>query len=173
MTTDLYDDAIVDVVGPDTVLSTTYTVKVRACAVILLLVLLTRTQDVYLREATPKQLDFVSPFSLTCTADRKTKIHFFVLYFDVFFTVTGDRVPAHTQAHIIRPDEASLAEVWPVGGKKPPQRRKSQSENREKVVSFSTGPQSEPTHWKQTLFLLRDPIIVEEGAFRLLYCTAS
>lgn len=29
--------------------------------------------------------------------------------------------------------------------------------------SFTTGPESEPTHWKQTLFLLREPIVVQEG----------
>ena len=38
-------------------------------------------------------------------------------------------------------------------------------EAREKVRSFSTGPRSTPTHWKQTLFLLREPIVVDEGAF--------
>lgn len=32
-----------------------------------------------------------------------------------------------------------------------------------KVTSFSTGPASEPTHWKQTLFLLREPITAHEG----------
>ena len=32
-----------------------------------------------------------------------------------------------------------------------------------KYVSFSTGPQSVPTHWKQTLFLLREPIVAHEG----------
>ena len=30
-------------------------------------------------------------------------------------------------------------------------------------VSFTTGPESEPTHWKQTLFLLKEPIVVQEG----------
>jgi len=32
-----------------------------------------------------------------------------------------------------------------------------------KITSFSTGPKSTPTHWKQTLFLLREPLVVVEG----------
>ena len=32
-----------------------------------------------------------------------------------------------------------------------------------KGQSFTTGPESEPTHWKQTLFFLREPITVSEG----------
>ncbi|KDR16996.1 protein arginine N-methyltransferase 3 isoform X3 [Zootermopsis nevadensis] len=30
-------------------------------------------------------------------------------------------------------------------------------------VSFSTGPHAKPTHWKQTVFLLEEPIIVKQG----------
>jgi hypothetical protein len=61
-----------------------------------------------------------------------------------------------------------LAEVWPVGGKPAPQRRQSLDESvrekeLQKIVSFSSGPKSIPTHWKQTLFLLREPITVSEG----------
>ena len=33
----------------------------------------------------------------------------------------------------------------------------------EKVVSFTTGPSGTPTHWKQTLFYLEEPLKVEEG----------
>lgn len=32
-----------------------------------------------------------------------------------------------------------------------------------KGQSFTTGPESEPTHWKQTLFLLKEPIVIQEG----------
>ena len=55
------------------------------------------------------------------------------------------------------------AEVWPVGGKPAPKRRPSSNAEKEKDASFSTGPQSIPTHWKQTLFFLREPITVSEG----------
>lgn len=43
-------------------------------------------------------------------------------------------------------------------------------ERKEKITSFSTGPESIPTHWKQTVFLLKEPIGVEEGTFSLIPC---
>lgn len=101
------------------------------------------------------------------TADRKTKINTLILYFDTFFTVSGHAVPPATEVSVIKEGDVILAEVWPVGNKPPPQRRKSQSQSdvfKEKITSFSTGPKSIPTHWKQTLFFLREPITVEEGS---------
>ena len=88
---------------------------------------------------------------------------------------------------VVREDEAVVAEIWPLGGRPPPQRRASQHNKKEKsvdkakadksveevkekdavkletVTSFSTGPKSIPTHWKQTLFLLKEPFVVDEG----------
>lgn len=32
-------------------------------------------------------------------------------------------------------------------------------------ISFSTGPQATPTHWKQTVFSLSEPISISEGKF--------
>lgn len=32
-------------------------------------------------------------------------------------------------------------------------------------VSFSTGPHAKPTHWKQTVFLIEEPIVVQQGKF--------
>ncbi|KNZ73314.1 Protein arginine N-methyltransferase 3 [Termitomyces sp. J132] len=109
MAEDLYEDAIVDVVGPNTLLSEPCTIK-----------------DLVLSEITPRQLDFSSSFTLVSTAERRTKVNSFILYFDTFFTVSGRPVDAAT--------------------------------------SFSTGPQSMATHWKQTLFLLREPISISEGS---------
>lgn len=91
-------------------------------------------------------------------------MHAFILYFDTFFTVTGQPVPRETEVKVIRTNDMVLGEVWPVGGKPAPQRR--QSQGGKEVTSFSTGPQSIPTHWKQTFFLLKDPFIVEEGPFQ-------
>lgn len=60
-----------------------------------------------------------------------------------------------------------VAEVWPLGGKFQPKRRASQGGSKtpgeERVMSFSTGPESVPTHWKQTIFLLHEPIRAHEG----------
>lgn len=30
-------------------------------------------------------------------------------------------------------------------------------------VFFTTGPRGTPTHWKQTVFLLKEPLVVVEG----------
>ncbi|CDO72229.1 hypothetical protein BN946_scf184970.g81 [Trametes cinnabarina] len=151
MAKDVYDEAVVDVVGPETVLSDPVVVK-----------------DLYLGDITAKQLDFTSPFKLVSTAERRTKIHAFVLYFDIFFTNTGEPVPEDTEVYIVRDGDPILAEVWPVGGRPHQPRRMSTGEplkgkGRPKVTSFSTGPASVPTHWKQTVFFLREPINAGEG----------
>jgi type I protein arginine methyltransferase len=92
-------------------------------------------------------------------------VHAFLLYFDTFFTSTGDAVPSYVSAHAIKEGDAVLAEMWPVGGRSGPQRRQSIAEGlkSERMDSFSTGPASVPTHWKQTIFLLREPVVVVEG----------
>ncbi|KAJ7258773.1 arginine N-methyltransferase 3 [Mycena haematopus] len=151
MSHELYDEAIVDVVGPQTLLSAPNTIK-----------------DLHLGVITPKQLDFVSSFKLVSTVERRTKVNSFILYFDTFFTADGQPVPEGTEVKVIREGDLVVAEVWPVGGRPAPQRRTSSSVGKlpeaPKIMSFSTGPQSIPTHWKQTLFLLREPFIVNEGS---------
>jgi len=120
-------------------------------------------QDLILSDITPKDLNFSSSFTLVSTAKRRTKINAFVLYFDTFFTSRGLPIPPNTKVKLIKEGEAVLAELWPVGGKSAPQRRQSMGGKNEKITSFSTGPLSTPTHWKQTIFMLRDPITVSEG----------
>ena len=151
MATDVYEDAIVDIVPTESIASEPYVVK-----------------DLDLREITPRQLDFSTPFRLVATTERRTKIHAFVLYFDTFFTETGEPVPEGTDVHVVREGDPILAEVWQVGGRRHMTRRMSTGEGLKphvpKIVSFSTGPLSVPTHWKQTIFLLREPIVADEGA---------
>jgi type I protein arginine methyltransferase len=127
-------------------------------------------KDLHLNVIFPRQLDFSSSFTLIANADRRTKVQAMVLYFDTFITLTGEPVPSDTEVKIVKEGDIALAEIWPVGGKSAPQRRASQSEGlqrkaKPKVTSFSTGPKSVPTHWKQTIFLLREPVTVDEGAF--------
>ncbi|OSX57198.1 hypothetical protein POSPLADRAFT_1067922 [Postia placenta MAD-698-R-SB12] len=151
MAHDVYSEAIVDVVGPETMVSEPYSVK-----------------DLHLATITPKQLDFSAPFILTSTAERRTKVHALVLYFDVFFAEDGQSIPPGTEVYVAREGDPILAEVWPLGGRPHASRRLSSGEGlkakiKPKVTSFCTGPASVPTHWKQTIFLLRDPITVHEG----------
>ena len=133
--------------------------------------MLTVMKDLHLNDIVSRQLDFSSSFALVSTADRRTKIQALVLYFDTFFCATGEPVPSDTEVKIVKEGDIALAEIWPVGGKAAPQRRPSQGggllgKKKVKVTSFSTGPKSVPTHWKQTIFLLREPIIVDEGGLR-------
>lgn len=123
------------------------------------------TQDLLLSEVTSRQLDFSSTFALESTAERRTKVNAFILYFDTFFTVTGHPIPASADVKVIKEGDPILAEVWPVGGKPAPKRRQSHGSDKDTITSFSTGPQSMSTHWKQTLFLLREPISVAEGRY--------
>ena len=66
----LYDEAIIDVVGPEAMLSKPATVK-----------------DLVLKDITVRQLDFATPFTLVSTVERRTKVNSFILYFDTFFTI--------------------------------------------------------------------------------------
>ncbi|KAH9030338.1 S-adenosyl-L-methionine-dependent methyltransferase [Lactarius pseudohatsudake] len=141
---DVFNDAVVDIVGPDTVMSEPYMIK-----------------DIHLGDVTTKRLEFSAPFTLVSTAARRTKIHALVLYFDTFFEPTGSPISSDTVVHVTR-DGSELAEVWPVGRRLSVPRRQS-VKSRQGIVSFSTGPRSAPTHWKHTIFLLREPIVVTEG----------
>lgn len=105
----------------------------------------------------------MTSFTLVTTAARRTNVTAFVLYFDTFFTPSGRPVSPSTQVEVVREGEVALAELWPVGGK-PAQKRRQSLGRKEKISSFSTGPQSSPTHWKQTIFMLKVPFIVSEGS---------
>ena len=107
-------------------------------------------------------------------------MHAFVLYFDTFFTSTGEPIPPDTSVHVIEEGDPVLAEVWPLGGRPYQARRMSSADplkarGRPRVTSFSTGPASMPTHWKQTVFFLREPVSVAEGTVveGVLHCRKS
>jgi protein arginine N-methyltransferase 3 len=57
---------------------------------------------------TPRNLDFSSPFSLTSTAPKRTKIHAFVLCFDTFFTTIGDTVPPSVRVKVTKEGDVTL-----------------------------------------------------------------
>jgi protein arginine N-methyltransferase 3 len=136
----VYNEAIIDIISPDSLASQPYLLK-----------------GLHFNSTTPRNLDFSSPFTLTSTTPKPIKIHAFVLYFDTFFTTTSDAVPPSIPVKVTKQGDVALAEVWPMGGKPPPQRRANtgaelkQKEDR-RVTSFSTGPDGQPTHWKQTVF---------------------
>ncbi|HEV7738476.1 MAG TPA: hypothetical protein VGO47_14040, partial [Chlamydiales bacterium] len=148
MATGIYDDAIVETIQEDSLITDTVTVKVRARFLYVGLygspqsVLI---QDLHIGSISSRSLSFSSPFKLTATR-RALKAHAFVLYFDTFFTPSGTPVAEDAEVNLDKAGEPALAEVWQVPGKS--KRKDSSTSNKEKAVSFSTGPLSRPTHWK-------------------------
>ncbi|KAF8551132.1 hypothetical protein OG21DRAFT_1524665 [Imleria badia] len=63
--------------------------------------------------------------------------------------------------------DVTLAEVWPIAGKPPPKRRASigpglKEREDKRVISFSTGPTSQPMLWMQAFFLLKELTLAED-----------
>lgn len=76
---------------------------------------------------------------MTSSVDRRTKVTAFILYFDTFFTASGNPVAPEKEVDVIQENDAVVAEVWPLGGRPAPQRRMSQHHKKEKSVDKSTG----------------------------------
>jgi len=150
MKAEVYGEAIVDIVKPETLVSDPVIIK-----------------DLYIPDVQLRQLNFQSSFYLVCTSTKRTKIHTFVLYFDTFFSPLGMPISPSTKVKTAHEGTPIVAEVWPLGGRFQPKRRASQGGSKtpgeERITSFSTGPESAPTHWKQTIFLLHEPIRAHEG----------
>jgi len=172
MSEDVYEEAVIDVVGPETLLCRPFIVKVARCQLLLPSISNFLEQDLLLSEISPEDLDFSTSFTLTSTSERRTKVSAFLLYFDTFFTSSNRPIPPSTQVNIVKETGVTLAELWPVGGKPAQKRRQSMGRDKERITSFSTGPSSTPTHWKQTLFMLREPFMVSEGSVinGVFYC---
>ncbi|GAA5914385.1 hypothetical protein JCM8208_002831 [Rhodotorula glutinis] len=104
--------------------------------------------DIYTQTATAASLSFSSPFTLPITrlpssspsSSPSMTLHALVAHFDTFFT-SSPRLLS------------------------PPNRAASASEPGE--VFFTTGAWDTPTHWKQTLLVLREPIAGIEVGDRL------
>ncbi|CAG8434942.1 15393_t:CDS:10 [Funneliformis mosseae] len=90
-------------------------------------------KDVPLHTIHKVQLDFTSPFTLVSTRDGY--IHGFLGYFDTWFTRDDREIPSSQNI----------------------------DDKIEGVLSFTTGPQGEVTHWRQTIFFLEHSIKVEKG----------
>lgn len=80
-----------------------------------------------------KDCDFKTEFELTVT--KSGMIHGFLGWFDNFFTVDTRHVDSESSLH-----------------------KASSSADEVNEVFFSTGPFTKATHWKQTFFLLKEPL---------------
>ncbi|KAJ2489667.1 hypothetical protein IWW37_003805 [Coemansia sp. RSA 2050] len=104
--------------------------------------------------ATPAALDFSSSFTLVATRD--STIHAFLGYFDVAFA-RSQAVPGPSQAVLSLPvcdSDSSDAQVSARALWKQPE---------SSMNGFTTGPHGTATHWKQTIFVLREPIQAKQG----------
>ncbi|CAE6434378.1 unnamed protein product [Rhizoctonia solani] len=159
MAKEVYDDALIEVVSADAVLTNDDLIK-----------------DIPIQRVTRKNLDFSSPFVLT--ASRPGKAHALLLYFDTWFTTDGADVPPDAEPTIAKGEgDVVTTDVLQIKARPDlvarrkssmgPLRKKSMTGQEfikdGKEVSFSTGPASMPTHWKQTLFLFRNPVDLKEG----------
>ncbi|KAJ2610705.1 hypothetical protein H4S08_003485 [Coemansia sp. RSA 1365] len=112
--------------------------------------------------ATPATLDFTSPFVLTATSNAT--IHAFAGYFDVAFS-RNQATPGPSREDLNRPAYENADDCSPGGpaiGPKPTAKALwKQPES--SMGGFTTGPHGIPTHWRQTIFVLRDPIKAAKG----------
>ncbi|KAF9431718.1 hypothetical protein BGZ76_011790 [Entomortierella beljakovae] len=127
-------EAVVDFVSPETIITNTVTIK-----------------DLPHQTITIAGLDFVSDFELVM--QHNDLLCAFVGYFDTWFTRDGQDVPLD------------------VGISK--EELKKHSYN-----GFTTGPvytRSEETHWKQTMFVLAEPLDLKKGdkVKGTFYCTKN
>ncbi|KAJ2811381.1 hypothetical protein FBU31_007790, partial [Coemansia sp. 'formosensis'] len=106
--------------------------------------------------ATPAALDFSSSFTLVATRDAT--IHAFLGYFDVAFSRSqASPGPSHS--------ELSLPVSNVDGGDSAAQvsARALWKQPESSMNGFTTGPHGTATHWKQTVFVLREPIHAKQG----------
>ena len=131
-------------------------------------------QDLHLQRITVQELAFASPFKLTAIEDGVVRC--FILYFDTWFIPDGSDIPPGAEVTVVDPNGTLVptAEYLQIGApkagaplnptKSPSLQRRPSNKKKPTVVSFSTGPNSFPTHWKQTVFLLKSPFRVIEGS---------
>lgn len=134
--------------------------------------------DLPLQQMQATQPSFVSPFTLE--VHEPTTVHGFLSWFDTWF-IPADRhpalpgsgsvadlkggeviegLPACTSRPIVEADVPGIS----LKGKSALQRDPTQEEISAgaETVSFTTGPHGKETHWKQTVFLLKEPIAVSQ-----------
>ncbi|KAI8341361.1 S-adenosyl-L-methionine-dependent methyltransferase [Chlamydoabsidia padenii] len=110
------NEAVVDFIKPNTVMSNVVTLK-----------------DLYLQTITTQKLDFITKFELDIKRDGT--VYAFGGWFDTWFTREGHPIPL------------------------------DQAEQRlEGEIFLTTGPFGEDTHWKQTSFILENPLHVKRNS---------
>ncbi|PWN28720.1 S-adenosyl-L-methionine-dependent methyltransferase [Jaminaea rosea] len=136
--------------------------------------------DLPLQEMKPRQPAFVSDFTLQGKEKEIKTIHGFLSWFDTWFLPRSEQEPLRTSPSSPEKEGTLIPGLPPVTtkpiveadvegidlqGKAAMQRLPSPEEQKkgEEIVSFTTGPQGKPTHWAQTVFLLKEPFELQPG----------
>ena len=114
--------------------------------------------DLPLEQIPVAQPSFTAPFSLH--VKEACKVHGFVSWFDTWFSPTPhvafDDLPPVT----VSPVQPSDVHGLDLHGNEVVEASEA---THGETVSFTTSPFGKPTHWKQTIFLLKTPIEVQAG----------
>ncbi|GAA5821946.1 hypothetical protein JCM10212_005157 [Sporobolomyces blumeae] len=101
--------------------------------------------DILTGQTTIEALSFTSPFKLPITRSPSSSpsttsftVHSFLAHFDTYFTRTGRLADSALRKDSVKADDGE--------------------------IFFTTGAWDTPTHWKQTAFMLKNPIAVEIGS---------
>lgn len=114
-------------------------------------------QNINAQTADVPSLDFSAPFSLSPRVDddlsKPEPIRAFISWFDTFFATSSDesgQMPSDGPVDLeFIPDDAL---------ERPVEVKESRP-----ISSFTTGPHGKPTHWKQVVFMLKEPVHLERG----------
>lgn len=123
-----------------------------------------------------KQPSFVAPFSLQI--EKTCSIQAFASWFDTWFTPDGQPSPPAETRDMTGGEK--LEGLPPVTIQCPEEkdvrgldlqkdtiipRETDTKESKGETISFTTGPQGLETHWRQTVFVLKEPMEVIEGEY--------
>lgn len=157
----LVDEAWTDIFTPNQVISSIETIF-----------------ELPLQTMTAKQPSFDSPFSLEIK--ESCSLQAFVSWFDTWFTPDGLPIPqtgrgdmqGGEKLHGLVDVELKCPKDEDVRGLNLEKgaiinRSTDVGDGKGEIVSFTTGPHGLETHWKQTLFVLKEPIEVEKGEIKL------
>ncbi|KAJ9124202.1 hypothetical protein QFC22_000999 [Naganishia vaughanmartiniae] len=117
----------------------------------------TIVKDINTHTATVKSLDFHSDFELfpkPSASGSAVQIRAFITWFDTFFShdssASGQASSSQECSTEFFSDDAYERSIASVNADKAD-------------VSFTTGPRGKPTHWKQVVFMLKQPVSLEQG----------
>lgn len=145
------DEAIIEVVDDGEVVSNEVSIAVSTLTfpqswALGLLIRISSSQDIYTQTATIASLSFSSPFSLTITRAPASSpntttftLHALLAHFDTYFTSAPRLADSSLREQSVKSDEGE--------------------------VFFTTGAWDTPTHWKQTMLVLAQPLEVAIGTF--------